>query len=297
MPAFYSPTRGECFTHYPRGILDGTDDEYEFDDESVAPSKIVDLMKPPPAGSKHFHHDSDSDFDDDSDGFPNDQDDDEDVDTVVPDETEIVAKRKNKMAVPVPISVVVTKKKETPFELLKRLEEEESDDEEFNKMLETPIFAKVAKKPNAEWKSEKENMSPDPIKVKSEIDDEDMDKKPAAKTKEQLEAETKRKEEKIDNDLIDLHLQKLLDDHLGEVRHPFKMIDLKSDLKWKTKDNKVKKEAKKRKKKKNRQAASKKVDEPPIKQRKLTYQEKQDEAYAYSLHIQELLQMTRGKKI
>ena len=296
MPAFYSPTTGEeRFTHYPRGILDGTDDEYEFDDacddESVASSKIVDLMKLP-AGSKHFHHDSDSDSDDDSDGFPNDQDGDEDVDTVIPDETEIVAKKKRGAAVPSGI-VVVTKRKETPFELLKRLEEEEeSEDEEFNKMLETPIFAKVAKKPSAKCnsESEKENMSPDPIQLKTEIDDDDMDKKPAAKTKEQLEAEKKWKEEEIDNDLIDRHLQKLLDDHFGEVRRPFKMIDLKLT----SKDKKVKKQPKKPKKK-SRQA-SKKVDEPPIKKRKLTYQEKQDEAYARSLYIQELLHLTRGKK-
>ena len=260
MPSFYSPTRREFrFTHFPRGILDGTDDEYEFDEacdeESVASSP----------------RDCDSD------------------DEEVTDETETVV-------VPNEAEPISTKKKETPFELLKRLEEEESDDEDFNKMLETPIFSsKVAKKPGmdgSKCNNEKENISPDPIKVKTEIDDDDMDKKPAAKTKEQLEAEKKWKEEEIDNGLIDEHLQKLLDDHLGEVRRPFKMVDLKSDLKWKTKDKKVKKEAKKRKKK-NRQAASK-VEEQPIKKRKLTAQEKQDQAYAHSLHIQELLRMTRG---
>ena len=269
MPAFYSPTTGEKrFTHYPRGILDGTDDEYEFDDvcgdESVASCR----------------RDCES------------QDDEED--TAVPDETEIVAKKKREAAVPSSI-VVVTKRKETPFELLKRLEEDESEDEEFNKMLETPIFSsKVAKKPSPECNSEKENMGPDPIQVKTEIDDNDMDKKPAAKTKEQLESEKKMEwKEEIDNGLFDEHLQKVLDDHFGEVRRPFKMINLKSDLKWKAKDKKVKKEVKKRKKT-NRQAAPKRLDEPPIKKRKLTAQEKQDQAYAHSLHIQEILRMTRG---
>lgn len=258
MPAFYSPTTGEKrFTHYPRGLLDGTDDEYEFDDacddESVASCR----------------RDCDSD---------------DNEDTFLPDETETI--------VPNEAEPISTKKKETPFELLKRLEEEESEDEEFNRMLETPIFAKVATKLSAELNKEKENMIPDLIQVKTEIDD--IDKKPAAKTKEQLDAEKKKewKKEEIDNDLFDEHLQKLLDDHLGEVRRPFKMVDLKCDLKWKIKNKKVKKEVKRRKKK-NRQA-SKQVDEPPIKKRKLTAQEKQDQAYAHSLHIQELLRMTRG---
>ena len=253
MPAFYSPTTGEKrFTHYPRGLLDGTDDEYEFgdDEESVSYSSAGD----------------DSELEEDSD------------DDVVEEEEE------NQDG--------LEKEKETPFELLKRLEEEDSEDEEFNRMLETPIFAKVANKPSAELNKEKENMIPDLIQVKTEIDD--IDKKPAAKTKEQLEAEKKKEwKEEIDNDLFDEHLQKLLDDHLGEVRRPFKMVDLKCDLKWKIKNKKkVKKEVKKRKKK-NCQA-SKKVDEPPIKKRKLTAQEKQDQAYAHSLHIQELLRMTRG---
>ena len=102
MPSFYSPTRREFrFTHFPRGILDGTDDEYEFDEacdeESVASSPC------------------DCDRDDEE----------------VTDETETVV-------LPNEAEPISTKKKETPFELLKRLEEEESEDEDFNKMLETP---------------------------------------------------------------------------------------------------------------------------------------------------------------
>ena len=80
-------------------------------------------------------------------------------------------------------------------------------------MLETPIFAKVAKKPSAECN--KENMSPDLIQLKTEIDD--MDKK---------------------------------QDH--KVKKPMKKL----------------------------RCESKKNDDPPIKKRKLTYQEQQDHSYA-----------------
>ena len=213
MPAFYSPTTGEKrFTHYPRGLLDGTDDEYEFgdDEESVSSSSAGD----------------DSELEEDSD------------DDVVE-------------------------------------EEEENQDG-----------------------LEKENIST--VKVKNEIvclEEEDLHRKPAAKTKEELEREReaaqKQREEEWGEDLIDDHLQRLLDDHMGVKRRPFKLVNLK----WNNEKNKVKKVAKKPKAKKNRRAPKKiEEDEPASKKRKLlTAQEKQDQEYARSLHIQELLRIPRAK--
>lgn len=215
MPAFYSPSRGKCFTHFPRGILDGTDDEYEFDDDKESVSSD-------PAGEDiELEEDSDDDVVS------------EEEDTVVPDE--------------------------------------------------------------------KENIST--VEVKKEIvrlEEEDLDRKPAAKTKEELEREReaaqKKREEDWGEDLIDDDLQRLLDDHMGVKRRPFKLVNLK----WNNEKNKVKKVAKKRKAKKSGRASKKMVveeeEEPSSKKRKLlTAQEKRDQEYARSLHIQELLRITRGK--
>ena len=212
MPAFYSPRRGKCFTHYPRGILDGTDDEYEFGDdkESVSAS--------PAEEDSELEEESDDDVVE------------EEEETVVPDNTGL----------------------------------------------------------------EKENIST--VEVKKEIvglEEEDLDRKPAAKTKEELEREAaqKKREEEWGDDLIDEDLQRLLDDHMGVKRRPFKLVNLK----WNNEKNKVKKVAKKPKAKKKRRA--KKVEEEPAskKRKLLTAQEKSDQEYARSLHIQELLRMTRAK--